>query len=905
MATQVYLICAACRHALALEWDASCFLVDDPLGGRDSVEFEVAGPALIYGTWPQEKPAPAPLIDGVWAALATRASSFVRRHLAHSNAAGIVLARELPTGGILDQTEPFMIPVGEPSPQSIDTALLRDVRNLSLEQKLNLAACIGAKRLWEMVADETVGVPDGLLLFGWLPGDAGDDERLLTRIPDTMYGHIAEEALAVRIVLGTNDPVPRRQRLLAVAESAYARRGQFWARVRETPYDRAAPLGELQAGAVERLVAAGYIEQACELAIRCAVPETKLSALREPLSECILDRALPDERRLRLILHARNIFHGLISVLRRKRGLAGDPLPSLSSWPVLEGAARTMACLCAAPDAVRAALLSTDVAMVIEGLEMIKGLASIVPEDTVAFSAEVLALCRDSRMEPKPVQTRLCARARDVHSLIFAALDGAGAWEALNEVIDAMLTTGLGLSLGMHFRALGANRIPVAQVGALLVGRVADRNRPVKERIQAREALSILASEAASVQRNQPVPSPEGQDAARQADDLLIAALHDPAEPAELKSAVRSAIMRWMPDRIPELQGTVIDRVTVPSISTLVPGQSIAGIDKNEVFALLNDPDADPDRVLGAIALAEPFVRMKPELGPRLESLLRRRIADNRQFSERAWNRTVAVEAWLAHRMIWQLLKPDKRPAAIDLLISFREIAMAQEAPSQGERSLAAALAETVNACLTPSDFTQIAAGLETDIANRRLRPWTRLHSYNALATLKDQGGRAEKVLYAALADSGEDPVLRAEAHVLLAPRLPKQVYDLQARGVLSRPSIPPVETLFHNLPLFERDTEGEWVLTPEAIRLSRLVYPEDLIATLHNSKSDPSRACAAAALAPLVAERLPDLAGQLAGALRDARDERVALPRVIAGREHTFGLAGLCADGLQAMGRN
>ncbi|MFZ2956694.1 MAG: hypothetical protein WA705_07370 [Candidatus Ozemobacteraceae bacterium] len=73
MAFHVFVVCATCREALALEWDPSSFLVDDPLGGKGVVEGEVAETALLYGTWPGGNSAPTPLAAGIWEALATRA----------------------------------------------------------------------------------------------------------------------------------------------------------------------------------------------------------------------------------------------------------------------------------------------------------------------------------------------------------------------------------------------------------------------------------------------------------------------------------------------------------------------------------------------------------------------------------------------------------------------------------------------------------------------------------------------------------------------------------------------------------------------------------------------------------------------------------------------------------------
>ncbi|MCX6928323.1 MAG: hypothetical protein NT154_34710 [Verrucomicrobia bacterium] len=364
-----------------------------------------------------------------------------------------------------------------------------------------------------------------------------------------------------------------------------------------------------------------------------------------------------------------------------------------------------------------------------------------------------------------------------------------------------------------------------------------------------------------------------------------------------------AGLTRWMADRIPALQGSAIDRVPVPSITALQPGQSIAGIDRNEVLALLRDPGADVDRVLGAIALAQPFVRMLPELAVEFESLLRARIADGRRFTDRGRDVTVAVEAHFAHRSTWQQLKPGQRPCGRDLLTALCNIGAAQEAPGAGESSLAAALAETVAAYLTPADTAVIAAGLESIIADRQSRAWTRLHAYHASSALRCSRTRADTALFAALAEPGEDPVLRAEAHPLLATRLPQQVHNLQTWGLLPRPHIPPIKNMFHNLPLFERDTEGEWGLTPEALRLGNLVYPDDLIAALRNPIKDPGRACSAAALVPLVARRLPGLAGQLAEALQCALGSVAEVNVVVEGRAHTFRLAELCAEGLRAIG--
>ena len=709
---------------------------------------------------------------------------------------------------------------------------------MTIQQRLALATKFGATSLWDAMANAGANDPECWLLAGWLAPDAQSDERLLASVIDNTHGPVAEEALAVRIVLGTADPGLRRQRLLAVAEAAYARLAWLSPRARTTPYDHAAPLGQIQAAAVERLAAAGRIDHACEVAVRCAVPATRLGRLREALGERIFDRAVPDDARLRLVKRAEIMFPGLVGARRREQGLACDPLPAVSAWPTLTSQARTLASLTVAPEAVRSALAAAEVPAVITALEVTRELASLAPEEAMGFAAEVRALCRDGRTEPRPIQGRLCARARDVHALLFAALGGAGALEALTKVIDAMLSAGLGASLGPHFRALGANNLPVERVGLLLVRRVADRTRPPKERIQAREALSVLAEAAAAARRNQPLPSPEGQAAARQADDLLIAALDDPAEPEEFKSAIGSMLTRWMPDRIPALQGSVIDRVPVPSIATLQPGQSIAGFDRNEIIALLRDPNADLGRVLAAIALAGPLARMAPELAVELESLLRALVADGRRFTDRARNLTVTVEAWSAHRAIWQQLKPGERPAGPDLLSALRKIAAAQEAPGRGENSRAAALAETIIGYLAPADRTMIATGLESDIADRRFRAWARLHAYHALVVLSGHGTGADETLFAALADPGEDPVLRAEAHALLAPFMAQPVHDLQAKGLLPRPPIPPVETLFHNLPRFERDTEGEWVLNPDAVRLGNLVYPDDLIAALR----DPTR---------------------------------------------------------------
>lgn len=106
-----------------------------------------------------------------------------------------------------------------------------------------------------------------------------------------------------------------------------------------------------------------------------------------------------------------------------------------------------------------------------------------------------------------------------------------------------------------------------------------------------------------------------------------------------------------------------------------------------------------------------------------------------------------------------------------------------------------------------------------------------------------------ESSLRARLADPGEDPVLRTEAHSLLAPRMALPVHHLQERGLPPHPILPRAETLFHNVPLFDRDTEGEWTLPPDAIKLGHLVFSEDLLAVLREPDANPSRACSAAPL--------------------------------------------------------
>ncbi|MBF0547787.1 MAG: hypothetical protein HQM08_25340 [Candidatus Riflebacteria bacterium] len=873
------------------------------MGGQGVIDGESAETSLLYGSWPGGGSAPTPLAAGAWAALATQAVSFVRHHLSHPDSANIFIANEKPTRITLIPAEPFAFPSRTLSEQSVETIRLVEVRGLTIEQRLDLAAELNATALWKIIADAEDNVSEALLLAGWLASDDRCNESLLGWVLDNTHGPVAEEGLAVRIVLGTADPGLRRHRLLGVTEAAYARRLLLSSRVFPTPYDNAAPIEQLQAGAVQRLTTAGRIDQACELSTRCSVPPSQLGGLRENLIGRILDRTVPANERLHLVGYSKRIFPDLVGKIRLKNGLACDPLPTLSAWSMLDDSSRGFTSLTIAPEAVRSALATVDVSVVVVALEVTRKLAFLAPEEGVGFSAEVLALCHDKRIEPRLIQTRLCARARDVHSLIFAALGGVGAWEALNEVINAMLSVNLGVSLGMHFRGLSANKISVEQVGALLVRWVADHTRPVEERLQAREALSVLAAEGAAVHRNQPLPSPEGRVAARKTDDLLITVLTDPTEPEDFKSAIRNSLTRWMPDRIPSLQKNIIARETVPSITALQPGQSIAGIDRNEVLALLRDPEAAPSHLLGAIALSEPFIRMTPDLAVELESLLRARIADFRRLTDRGRVITVAVEAHFAHRSIWRQLKPSLRPSSLDLRTSLCNIAEAQEAPAKSERSLAAALAETVTDYLTPTHTETIAAGLKSVIADRKSSAWTRLHAFHALSTLRDQRAKADKMLFTSVADPSEDPVLRTEAHPLLASRLPQQVYDLQTQGLLPRPPIPPVNSLFHNLPCFERDTEGEWVLTPEAMQLGNLVYPDDLITTLRDSARNPARACAAAALAPLVAQRLPALAGLLTNALQSALSSVAEINVEVAGRTHTFRLNQLCTEGLRTIG--
>lgn len=100
------------------------------------------------------------------------------------------------------------------------------------------------------------------------------------------------------------------------------------------------------------------IDQACEVAIRCAVSQDHLGLLHEALSKSILDRTLSADDRLRLIGRARTIFPDLLSTLRREKGLAGDPLPNAGAWSEYDDAKRVMTCLTVASEALQIALTS-------------------------------------------------------------------------------------------------------------------------------------------------------------------------------------------------------------------------------------------------------------------------------------------------------------------------------------------------------------------------------------------------------------------------------------------------------------------------------------------------------------------------------------------------------------------
>ncbi|MCX6925231.1 MAG: hypothetical protein NT154_18775 [Verrucomicrobia bacterium] len=133
MTEHVFVVCATCCEALALEWDPACFLVDDPLGEKRVVEGEIAQAALLHGIWPGGDSAPTPLAAGVWEALATRAVVFVRRHLAHPDSASISIAREQPVRTTLVPAEPFAFPVVSLSASSVGATGVEGVRGMTLD----------------------------------------------------------------------------------------------------------------------------------------------------------------------------------------------------------------------------------------------------------------------------------------------------------------------------------------------------------------------------------------------------------------------------------------------------------------------------------------------------------------------------------------------------------------------------------------------------------------------------------------------------------------------------------------------------------------------------------------------------------------------------------------------------
>lgn len=901
--------CVPCHETLMLGWDPATFLIADPLSGQSAVECEAAEGALLYGYWPGGYEAkPPPLTAGAWAALASMAGEFAATHLAHADSAGLLICRAPP--GVDPGLPPALVyPASTVAAPAHTVPDENTVRGLRMDERLALASKLGPVGLQipGMTAEASVrtraAVGGALLLTGWLPPDLDLDERLLAWTVDGDLGPLAEEVLALRIVLGTGNLEQRRQRLRQLAEAAFARVALGSSKRRATPYDVAGALDRLQVQAVEWGTRAGRLDDACELARRLAVPPVHLPVLREALASCILNATLDAETRLRRAWCARELFPGLLHELRVDRGLAQGPLPEPEAWAALDERGRTLTGLVTEPAAIARGLAATELPRLLTTLDLVNALAWTAPEEAVIFEPAVRALCRDARIQPGTIPVRLCCRARDVHVRLFAALRGHGAWESLAEVIDAMLLAGLGGSLGSHFRALKANGLAAERAGALLVRHVADRSCLPKVRIQAREALAALAAEAAAERHNEPRPSPEGQAAARQADELLLAALRDPAEPDELKRAIRAALTRWMPERIPMLQGNAIPRTPVPSISAFPGGPPVAEIDQNELFELLREPQAELGRVLGAIALVAQFARWAPGAPAKLEPLLRGRIADPRRFTDRGRELVVAIEAQRAHRDVWSLLPAGERPGAAVLLESLLQVAATQGAVGVGEEDRAEALMRTIAVGLSPADIDAAAVRLLAVVADRANMAWTRLHAFQVLTVLPPgHDGRANNALFAALADPSEDSLLRAEAHAILAPRLPRPVHELQAKGRLPRPALPPVEALYRYLVWFERDTAGEWVLTSDARRIADMTWPDDLLACLRDPAQNPACACAAAALAPRLAWRLPDLAGPLVVALRGCLGRGIQRQAVADGRAVVFQLDELCTAALHTL---
>ena len=584
------------------------------------------------------------------------------------------------------------------------------------------------------------------------------------------------------------------------------------------------------------------------------------------------------------------------------RPLANSPLADKGKWDKLNDLDRSLVGMKVSPEAIHQGLRSNDSSEVVLALEVIRTLVSRFPKEASEFSAEVLSLTKDPRIEKGPIGVRLCARAREVHSLLFFNSPEKGAWDALREVIESMISAGLGISLGMHFRALKANSIPADLVGDFLLKRMEDPSAPVKVRLQAREALAALATEGGSQVRNQALPSPEGKAAMERANDFLLTALENPEEPEEFKAGIRSALTQWMPHRIDQLRGTIIPSTSVPSIEDLSPGQSPAGIDPEELFSLLRDSNASLGRVLSAIALVESFLRLKPESAPLLEPLLRERISDHRYFIERGRKWNVGMQALYSYQKVWSYLK-DSFPGEKTLSLSLGKIAASQEAPGPGESSLAYGFAAVIVFYLEKAGMKTLIADLLEGINDSNQSTWTRLHFYHALNALK-QGDLANQKLFVALSDPKEDPVLRKEAHSLLALQFKAEIFDLQKRELLFRPPLPPVEKIYEIVPLFERDTEGALNLTPEAFKLMNLFFPEDLIDALKHPDKDPSRSCSAAVFAAKTAERLPQIKDKIIEALRSARlnGKEIQLDHPISGKNVTFRLETLCNDALKEL---
>lgn len=748
------------------------------------------------------------------------------------------------------------------------------------------------------------------------PGSRRREPELRRALEAAEAGEEQDRAQALAAARGwLGEPEERDRRLRLGAAAAFAR--IFRGSLREDGRClRVLPAGSEErrgayARAVEALRAAGgvnvHLARACRLAARELSAEHPAGeALEADLRAIVADQERSSFDRGRAFALLMASWPARPTELRSLGVLATESAPTWERWDRMRSHQES-ARLCAAaqdPEALRAVLedetrpagcqLGVDDSdpadrWAIEAAAQVAAeLAGLEPERAADFEpalrARLSRLPEGARFKPQ--------RLIQAHGALLAIMPRAEAEGRALEVLERFLDAGRFEESGawVYLRLWSRAWRAEGELAERLRGRVADAAAEAAARIAARAALAELARAANAEQRE------AVREAEAEADAALVEALRSSELSSGLGAALRQHLDRWLPvDAVVALreEGLLEARA-------LPPYPEVAGASTGNGNALYPALDelarkVEPAEILAAL---ERVSRCQTEedvaRGLTALNLLPRMAKSRGGFFDQVWGRlaplfgearrlvhprrswTIDQEAFKAAlEMVPLRLKEPLEDAASLLRAALAGALEREEAPesyfAKVGRYGAGALSRLFQARLQADEKARLAGWLERVLTDRGRGAYARINAFYGIEGLgsAEALAQAERRLLAQILEPEEAADLKAEAHALLASRLPAEVAQAQEAGLLPALDLPAVEAL-------HAPAQGGLMrLEPKVAAGAARQHPGRLVAAIADPETPIERLCAALLFAADARRRGADpeaWAGALRGRLSDRR---------------------------------